>query len=78
MTKTLGKSGQFKCGRCLRLIVVSDPSLLTVYERHFYCMRCRKAGGYKCASKQEERALHSEEISAGDPPNTAKTVPLAS
>jgi len=54
----------FKCGRCRRLITVSDPSLLPVYEGHFYCMRCRIAAGYRCDSQQEERALHSEEILA--------------
>ena len=57
----LGKSVAFKCGRCLGLMTISDPSLLTVYEGDFYCMRCRKAGGHRCASQQEERALHSEE-----------------
>jgi hypothetical protein len=62
---TLEKCVLFKCGRCLRLITISDPSLLTVYKGHFYCMRCRKAGGYRCANQQEERALHSEEICAG-------------
>jgi hypothetical protein len=52
----------FKCGRCHRLITISDPSLLTVYEGHFYCMTCRIAGGYRCASQQEESALHFEEM----------------
>ena len=55
----------FTCGRCLGLMTISDPSLLPVYEGHFYCMRCRKAGGYQCASQQEETALRSEEILAG-------------
>ena len=54
----------FKCGRCRRLMTISDPIFLTVYEGHFYCMRCRIAGGYLCESQQEERALHSEELSA--------------
>ena len=58
--KALERSVLFKCGRCLGLITISDPSLLTVYEGHFYCMRCRKAGGYRCADQQEERALHAE------------------
>ena len=63
--KTLGKSVLFKCGRCVGLIIISDRTLLAVYEGHFYCMRCRKAGGYRCVNKQEESALRSEEILAG-------------
>jgi len=35
---TLGKSKIFTCGRCLKLIVISDPSFLALYEGHFYCM----------------------------------------
>lgn len=60
--QAVAKSVLFKCGRCLGLITISDPSLLTVYEGHFYCMRCRKAGGYRCADQQEKRALYLEEI----------------
>jgi predicted RNA-binding Zn-ribbon protein involved in translation (DUF1610 family) len=62
--KTLAKSVLFKCGRCGRLITISDPSLLTVYDGHFHCMRCRKAGGYRCADQQEEMALLSEQTLA--------------
>jgi len=60
--QAVAKSVLFKCGRCLGLIMISDPSLLTVYEGHFYCMRCRKAGGYRCAGQLEEMALHLEEV----------------
>jgi hypothetical protein len=62
--QAVAKSVLFKCGRCLGFITISDPSLLTVYERHFYCMRCRTAGGYRCADQLEKRALHLEEILA--------------
>ena len=65
MTKTLGKSVLFKCGRCVGLITISEPSFLVIYEGHFYCLRCRKAGGYKCASQHEERARRIEETLAG-------------
>jgi hypothetical protein len=61
----LGKSKIFTCGRCKKLIVIADPSFLSLYEGHFYCMKCRKAGGYQPASQQEERALRSEEILVG-------------
>ena len=62
--KSLEESVRFKCGRCLGLITISDSSLLTVYNGHFYCMRCRKAGGYRCADQLEKRALHLEEVLA--------------
>ena len=62
--QAVAKSELFQCGRCLGLITISDPSLLTVYEGHFYCMKCRKAGGYRCADQLEERALHVEEVLA--------------
>jgi hypothetical protein len=65
--KTLEKSVLFKCGRCLGLITISDLSLLTVYDGHFYCMTCRKAGGYRCADQLEKRALHLEEVLARPP-----------
>lgn len=60
--QAVAKSVLFKCGRCLGLVTISDPSLLTVYEGHFYCIRCRKAGGDRCADQLEERALHLEEV----------------
>ena len=58
MTKTLGKSVLFKCGRCVGLITISEPSFLVIYEGHFYCLRCRKAGGYKCASQHGKGSAH--------------------
>jgi hypothetical protein len=60
----LGKSKIFTCGCCKKLIVIADPSFLSLYEGHFYCVRCRKDGEYQSASQQEERALRSEDVLA--------------
>lgn len=37
-----------------------------VDEGHFIRMRCRKAGGHRCASLQEEMALHFDETLGRD------------